>query len=917
MRNHAAHYFLKNNCCKRSKPLSNSCQIKTQAIDNRAFISYICANISNCKQKRKAMKKIFILSLSLSLSFPIFSQVYDVFSDFDKWEQQEQNFKSSPIEDALEIFEPGPLPEGDLIGALAYSTDGSILAALYKHSDNIYFYNTTNFALLAIVDVGREPIDITLSDQSAYVCCHTSNELYIISLSDFSISNSFEVYENPCQVEFNQAETMVYVGCESYLGGSVVAYNTAIGEEIFHTFEPYIRSQGSSNSLGRNSRIFTYFSLSPHSNYIVAVNTSGQAPSLFNGNTGDLVKTFNFGKMKGSGFSETGDTLYIHSTQSSNVVSLHRVNLNDFSVIDSIVALTTSFTGISQIDLVINANGTKVLTADAPFNNRYCLYDFNSLDYQYIDDAFMVQALSKMFTSNDKRYGIFRSFGWAKIIDLETAQIISRLPVGYFTGIAGAMSPIADKIAFGDGPGYWYHLYPEEKFTIFDISDPTDIIVDTVIISGVAPEADITTSAVLSIYGDKLVSSNRLTNNISIIDYATGLLDTLIIMGQVSDIKIIPKTDLILASGKNALNVNIIDLVNKEIILELNTGRVDNVFVAEDGKYAYTLFVVSSTVANLTKIALDGAASEIVDFLQLPYNRCNYNLSSSDPEINSTAGLSPDGNFMLFPAEDDALGVHIQILDTRLMEVVKTIPVNEENDKCVFNYAFTDDSKRVCALYSPKIPIIYLDGENSYIESEVSIDSGRCYSAAYNPIDGLFYMLQYSDWLYQVDPETGEIIGEIPTSPDTYVQVGISQNGTPLLRSYEHLLYNDVSYALPGLSLGFSFNEAYNLFVIPIPGPDKICVFNPLVAGVKMYPEPTNEDGVILFPNPASEEVFINSESTIENVSIYTLAGKLVFSKAYNKSNTSISVGSFAEGAYLVVTKNANGLAIRKLIVVH
>lgn len=884
-------------------------------LDNRAFISYICT-IYFQATNQKAMKKIFILSLLLSLYFPIFSQVYDVFSDFDKWEQTNREFESNPIEDALEIFEPGLLPEGDLIGALAYSTDGGILAALYLHTDNIYFYNTTSFALLAIVDVGREPMDITLSNQSAYVCCHTSNELYIISLTDFSISSSFEVHENPCQVEIKPDETMVYIGFNSSMGGSVAAYNPTKGEEIFQIFEPYIREQESSNSLGRKSRSFTFFSLSPHSNYIVAINSSGQRLSLFNDNTGDLVKTFNFGTMKGSGFSETGDTLYIHSAQSQESVSLHRVKLNDFSVIDSIVALTTFSSGIKQIDLAINANGTKVLTADAPSNNRYCLYDFNTHDYQYIDDANMIRVMSKMFTTNDKRYAIYRSYGWAKIIDLETAQIISRLPVGYFTGIAGAMSPIADKIAFGDGPSYWYYLYPEEKFTIFDIGDPTDIVVDTVIISGVAPEADVTNSAVLSIDGTKLIASNKLTQNISIIDYSSGQLDTLIYMEAVADVKTIPKTELILASGSDAINIYIIDLENNEIILELFTGLVDKVYMKEDGKYAYLFKRVSSTMASMTKIALDGASSEIDGFLQVGHKGCSFNLSSSDAENHIAAALSPDGKYMLIGALDDSQAEVVHIVDTEIMEVVKTIPVGDSNNDCTFSFAFTDDSKRACALFNPQMPIIYLDGESSFIESEVNINH-RSFSAAYNPIDGLFYILLRSDSICQVNPENGEIVGIIPTTPDTYIQINISQSGIPLLRSLNHLLFNDVIYPLPGVSQDFSYNIAYDLFIIPITGPDKICVFNPLVAGVKMYREPTIDDGIVLFPNPASGEVFINSENTIENISIYTLAGKLVFSKACNKLSASVSVGNYKEGAYLVVIKNTAGIATRKFIVVH
>ncbi len=92
-----------------------------------------------------------------------------------------------------------------------------------------------------------------------------------------------------------------------------------------------------------------------------------------------------------------------------------------------------------------------------------------------------------------------------------------------------------------------------------------------------------------------------LTNNISIIDYASGQFDGFIYMEGVSDIKIIPNTDFILASGKDAVKVKIINLANYEIISELITGYVDELFVSEDGEYAYTLTSTSASAAIVKK----------------------------------------------------------------------------------------------------------------------------------------------------------------------------------------------------------------------------------------------------------------------------------------------------------------------------
>ncbi len=829
--------------------------------------------------------------------------------DFNQWEQQNQEFQANQNGSALEIFEPGLLPEGDLIRALAYSPDGSILATLYQHSDNVYFYNTTNYEVLAIVDVGREPMDIKLTTHSAYICCHTSNEVNIIDLSDFLISNSFEVFEYPCQIEINQDETVVYVACNSYLNGSIAAYNSSSGEQIFHTYEPFIHREGIMYEHGRASYSFTEFSLSPQNNYIIAINTSGQAPSVFNANTGELVKTFNFGgAMRGSGFSETGDTLYIYSTQHPDSMSLHRININDLSVIDSIIAITSESGIIGNTDLSINADGTKVLTGGDSWNSRYCFFDFNSYDYHYISDLNLF-GVTNIYTSYDKRYAISQVLLLARFIDMETGQIINRTPIGMPIGIAGATSPIEDKMALGDAT-IFYSLpeYPEEKFYFFDFSDPVNINTDTVIIAGVAPEADMTNCAILSNDGNKIIATNTLTDNISIIDFSSGQLDTLIYMEGVSDVKTIPNSDLILLSGQDAVSIKIMDLTNNGIISEIFTGNADDVFVTADGKNAYVFRILSSSLGSLKKIDINGASSQIVGDVLVGYSNCSYY-----NEQTNTA-ISPDGNYMLFGAEDNIQGDVIYVVDTRIMELVDTIPVN---DDCVYGYAFTDDSKRVCALaFDSQIPIIYLDGENSFVESEVSLEDGS-FSVGFNPVDSLFYILLKSDWLYQVNPNTGEILSMIPTNSDYCWQVGFDQNGIPLIRSSQNLIYGEESYPLPGVSEEFSYNEENNLFIIPIPGPDKVCVFDPLAVSIKIYPRTTNKESVRVFPNPARDEVFIHSENIIESVGIYDSEGKLVFSKDYNKLNTSVSVSNYKEGVYFIVIRNSDGITTHKLIIVH
>jgi len=94
--------------------------------------------------------------------------------------------------------------------------------------------------------------------------------------------------------------------------------------------------------------------------------------------------------------------------------------------------------------------------------------------------------------------------------------------------------------------------------------------------------------------------------------------------------------------------------------------------------------------------------------------------------------ISPDGEYLLFGVEYGPQESYIEIIRSETLETVAQVPVDEA---CVLDYIFTDDSKRVCLLSGDvNKPIIYLDGENSYVENTILHDQ-YMYSGQYNPLD--------------------------------------------------------------------------------------------------------------------------------------------------------------------------------------
>ena len=72
----------------------------------------------------------------------------------------------------------------------------------------------------------------------------------------------------------------------------------------------------------------------------------------------------------------------------------------------------------------------------------------------------------------------------------------------------------------------------------------------------------------------------------------------------------------------------------------------------------------------------------------------------------------------------------------------------------------------------------------------------------------------------------------------------------------------------------------------------------------------------LFYPNPATEVLFIENEAEpIKELLVFTSTGKLYFSKAENSTHTSIPIGNWPRGIYLVkVATLSEKVTMRKLL---
>lgn len=144
-----------------------------------------------------------------------------------------------------------------------------------------------------------------------------------------------------------------------------------------------------------------------------------------------------------------------------------------------------------------------------------------------------------------------------------------------------------------------------------------------------------------------------------------------------------------------------------------------------------------------------------------------------------------------------------------------------------------------------------------------------------------------------------------PTLPDSCARFGTSVDSLATwgLGRYNNQLY--VSYIISS----FPFYANW--------GGTKIITYNNSCSlGISEY---KNESTIRLYPNPASHELFIDSEIAKGTIEIYNLMGQKVLSDVISKGTTKINSGELITSTYFYKIRSAEGILIKtgKLIVVN
>ncbi|MEN8250336.1 MAG: T9SS type A sorting domain-containing protein [Bacteroidota bacterium] len=825
------------------------------------------------------------------------------------------NLRNAP----MDSVEPGLLPEADLPYKVKYSNDGSRIIMIYHHSNNVVVYDAGDLSVIADINVGKGPEDLFVSDNRVYVACYYSDDIYVINLDDYSIEDHFNVDSHPSVIEVNQNEDIIYIGFDlagHYESSPMAAYGLSAHNRLWESDWPFIEMVVADGNIGR--RVFTTsrFELIGNDQYIACLKSPGLQVLIIDAISGDLIKTFDWPGENVANLttSVTKDTLFAQSLSSDSLffykIDSYTHNVLDFIGIPNPHPMLGAY--MWQDNLAVNYSGTKMFLEllNLDFDGIAVLIDFETNDYKVIEQGINSIFQINVIQSFDKRFVVSMA-GEHRIFDFELEDYTyfhSIFPSDvYYKYTVIAPSPVSYEFAWGDfmANRYYTSIKKNENVNVFNFDDPTNLIISESTICGEQPEADLTETAVWNSKYEKLITANPLSGSISIIDVNTYEADTILDIEGISSVKQVTD-DHLLMGGKDYPYLLLFDIPSLSVIKQFNLTDAYLIIPSPDQQYAYAF---SRWDEKMIKIKLDGADSKIVKTLLILDGSALY----LNWEYIYRPEISPDGKYIVMSEDHTAI-----IIDTETLEVVSNVSLIGDY---MFDMAFTEDSKRLCIAYWYTVPyfdIVYLDGENSYLENTVYAGDGiGGMSVDYNQVDGKFYIARRSD-IWVVEPTTGTVEETINYNPNSsQLQICIDPQGKPIVNTFSSIYHDGTEYFLGEPTRPMHVDFASQKCIIPSPGPDKVYILDFLTTQVHEVTTSKVDDQLTIYPNPASDHLTVKSGKLIRRLQLFDNEGALLFDKEYNHAVVTIGLGEYPEGIYFVNVYRGDGVENKKLVVVR
>lgn len=701
-------------------------------------------------------------------------------------------------------IDPGISPEGDYLFQPAFTPDGTKVIVPNGGTDNVTIYDYETMEAIEIIDVGDYPCDVATTDDYAIIPCIFGDEILVIDLDDYTIAATFftPAGAQPCVVETSADGQYAYVACDINDQCEVIDLTNLTQLDPIEDFPVGLLTFSWISTGGRSSFSFSRFQVTPDGSYLVvgdAVNDVLFIDPLTGAvdfSVADIPNCF-VTCLSGDG-SKT-----IALSDENNEFNAFQID-NTTHEITAQVTLTDNYMALN--DVVANMEGSKAFVGIG--NNSSAIVRFETSDFITFTQTYTP---FWMGISSDHQYAISGQYRLS-VMDFESETMEDQLQ-GYTQSI-GCVSPVDNKLLSFDPLRY-------EGVYFFDFEDPEDIQYNGKTIGGWPQEGDTPYRIAISPDGTRAVTSNSISENISIINMETYEVEAILEMEESCDaLAITHDSQWAIMGGYDLNTIKIIDLLTNEYVTSVYTGqRPLMVSIAPDDSYAYIGNLKQNSVSF---VELDGEnSSEVVE---IPTGIIG--LSWAAFGVRSSVEVDPTGQYVLVAASFNDM---VQVIDVEQQEIVANLNVGVFPLKIVFNA--TGEYAAVTNYSGDTYSILQIDGANSSVVGTFNAGDGPL-RLAYNPVNDEFGIINYSTKsVMNVDPVTGEV-----NSTDYYTQYGnpiqilYDTIGNPIVLTMStdnapgHIIRNSLAIELPATPSYFDYCPATHTAVVCMPGPDYVSV---------------------------------------------------------------------------------------------
>ncbi|MCF8369020.1 MAG: beta-propeller fold lactonase family protein [Bacteroidales bacterium] len=702
-------------------------------------------------------------------------------------------------------IDPGVPPEGDFMLRSSFTPDGSKVFVCTGGTDNVTVYDYTSMQALTVIEVGNYPCDVAINDQYAVIPCIFGDEIYVIDISDYSLAAIFTtpVGAQPAVVELSPDGNYAYVACDINDQCEVIDLQNLTQLAPLTNFPIALLSFSWVSTGGRSSFKFTRFNVSSDGDHLI-VGDSENDVLFIDPTTGNIDFTVNnIPNCFVTGLSGDGSKTIALSDE-NNLFQVFQID-NTTHTISASVDITGNY--LACYDVAVNQDGSKAFIGIG--NNSSAIVRFATSDFIVFTQTYTP---FWMGTTYDHQYAISGQYRFS-VMDFENENMIDQLQ-GYSQDF-GCISPV-EYLAVGYDPLRYEGAY------FYEFTNPGDIQFNGKALAGLPPEADTPYRIAISPDGSKAITSNSLSESMTIINLATYAVDTVIDLGEKCDaIGITHDSHWGIMGGYDLNTIKIIDLLSNEFVASVYTGqRPLMVDISPDDQFAYIGNLKGNSVSF---VELDGAASN--EIIEIPTGVIG--LSWAAFGVRSSVELDPTGQFVLVAVSFED---KVQVIDVSQQLIVANLPVGTFPLKIAFNS--TGEYAAVTNYNSDNYSIIHVDGANSSVVGTFPCNGDGPLRLAYNPVDNEFGIINYSTkTVINVDPETGAI-----NSTDYYtqygnpIQIAYDAEGNPIVLALSanddpgYVIRKNEAVVLPATPTYFDFCLETNTAVVCMPGPDYVTV---------------------------------------------------------------------------------------------